>query len=540
MQVNALEYLERTAERLPGKTFLVDASGSRSFAQVRQEARRLAARLVAAGARPGRPVAVLVPRSSDAVVAFLASLYAGGFYVPLDAKAPAARTRRIVASLGDAVVVSTPGLDGLATAVAGACPLVSVDDARGEAPAPDLAALDARVARTIDTDPIYTMFTSGSTGTPKGVVIPHRGVLDYVDWVVDTFSVDERTVIGAQAPLFFDNSTLDLWAAIAAGATLDLIPDAIFSFPIRLLEHLAEKKVTLVFWVPSVLTHVASAGVLDRVPLPDLRDVLFAGEVLATRVLNHWRKRLPRARFANLYGPTEITVDCTCFIVDRELEDEEPIPIGLPCRNTDVLVLSNEGRRTDDGEVGELCVRGSSLALGYWRDAERTAAAFVPNPLNPDYPERIYRTGDLVRRNARGELVFVGRRDSQIKHLGYRIELGEIEAAIRALPDVEDACVFYDAGAARIEAAYVAASPRAAGDLRRALTDSLPRYMLPSTWHRLEALPRTPNGKVDRERVRSMAGERADGPERESAAPPGERERRDPITGTAEDGCRDR
>jgi amino acid adenylation domain-containing protein len=521
MRVHALEYLEETAARLPEKTFLVDASGARSFGRVREEARRLAAHLVAAGARPGRPVAILVPRGADAVVAFLSSLYAGGFYVPLDPKAPAARTRRIVASLGDAVLVSAPGLEGLAAEVTGACPVVSVDESRREAREPDLAEIDARGARIIDTDPIYTMFTSGSTGTPKGVVIPHRGVLDYVDWVVDTFSVDERTVVGGQAPLFFDNSTLDLWAAIAAGATLVLIPDGLFSFPVRLLEHLAEKKVTLVFWVPSVLTHVASAGVLDRVPLPDLRDVLFAGEVLPTRVLNHWRKRLPRARFANLYGPTEITVDCTFWVVDRELSDDEPVPIGLPCRNTDVLVLSDEGRRAGDGEVGELCVRGSSLALGYWRDEERTAAAFARNPLNPDYPERIYRTGDLVRRNARGELVFVGRRDSQIKHLGYRIELGEIEAAIRSLPDVEDACVFYDAGAARIEAAYVAASPREAGDLRRALTDALPRYMLPSAWHRLDALPRTPNGKVDRERVRSLAGERADGPEPRSAAPPG-------------------
>ncbi len=172
MRVHALEYLEETATRLPEKTFLVDDSGMRTFGRVREEARRLAAALVAAGARPGRPVAILVPRGSDAVVAFLASLYAGGFYVPLDPKAPAARTRRIVASLGDAVVVSTPGLDGLAAEVAGSRPVVSVDEACRGATAPELAELDARMARTIDTDPIYTMFTSGSTGTPKGVVIP--------------------------------------------------------------------------------------------------------------------------------------------------------------------------------------------------------------------------------------------------------------------------------------------------------------------------------------------------------------------------------
>jgi amino acid adenylation domain-containing protein len=503
VRVHALEYLEETAARLPGKAGLADAFGVRSFGQLRLEARRLAVRLVEAGARPGRPVAVLVPRSADAVVSFLASLYAGGFYVPFDTKAPAARTRRIVESLGECVLVAAPGLRALATEVAGSRPVVSVDDAHRDVPESAFGEIDRRLGRVIDTDPVYTMFTSGSTGAPKGVVIPHRGVIDYVDWVVRTFSVDERAVLGGQAPLFFDNSTLDLWTAFATGATLVLVPDGLFSFPLRLLEYVAEAGVTLVFWVPSVMTNVAGADVLRRVPLPALRDVLFAGEVLPTRVLNHWRRHLPAARFANLYGPTEITVDCTYFVVDRELSDDEPIPIGAPCRNTDVLVLTEDGRDAGAGEPGELCVRGSSLALGYWRDPERTAAAFAQNPRNADYPDRIYRTGDVVKRNARGELVFVGRRDAQIKHLGYRIELGEIEAALRAIPDVADACVLYDASAARIEAAYVASVELEAGALRRALTAWIPRYMIPSLFHRMEAFPTNANGKVDRGGVRS-------------------------------------
>jgi acyl-coenzyme A synthetase/AMP-(fatty) acid ligase len=215
--------------------------------------------------------------------------------------------------------------------------------------------------------------------------------------------------------------------------------------------------------------------------------------------LNHWRRALPGARFVNLYGPIEISVDCTYFVLDREFGDDEALPIGFPCRNTDVMILNEENQLCATEERGELCVRGSSLAMGYWNDPEKTAKAFVQNPLNPRFPELIYRTGDLVYRNQRGELMFVGRKDFQIKHMGYRIELPEIEYQVLAIEGVANACVLYHKAKKEITLFYETKgdglSPTA---IRQKLAEIFPKYMLPTAFHQMPELPRNPNGKIDR------------------------------------------
>jgi non-ribosomal peptide synthetase component F len=254
----------------------------------------------------------------------------------------------------------------------------------------------------------------------------------------------------------------------------------------------------MVFWVPSVLTNVANYKILDATVLPPLRKVLFAGEVMPTRTVTYWRQKYPDALFSNLYGPTEITVDCTYYIVDREFKDAEALPIGFPCRNTDVLILNGEDRLAQGEEPGELCVRGSSLALGYWNNPEQTARAFVQNPLNPHYPERIYRTGDTVYRNRRGEIMFVGRKDFQIKHLGYRIELGEIEHAVFQVEGIRNCCVVYNQGKKEIALFYESAGELDSAYVRQKLSAALPKYMLPTAFRWMERIPCTPNGKIDR------------------------------------------
>jgi acyl-coenzyme A synthetase/AMP-(fatty) acid ligase len=194
-------------------------------------------------------------------------------------------------------------------------------------------------------------------------------------------------------------------------------------------------------------------------------------------------------------------VDCTYFIVDRPFADDEKLPIGFPCRNTDILVLNEHNQPAQQDEPGELCVRGSSLALGYWNNAERTAQAFVQNPLNPHYPELIYRTGDLVYRNSRGELMFLGRKDYQIKHLGYRIELGEIEHAALRVQGVRNACVVYQQGRKEITLFFESDQELSSAVIRERLGAFLPKYMLPTVFHRMEQLPRNPNGKIDRQKL---------------------------------------
>jgi amino acid adenylation domain-containing protein len=377
--------------------------------------------------------------------------------------------------------------------------IVSVDEPmRG-----DLAHTE-RWRSIIDTDPVYIIHTSGSTGTPKGVIIPHRGVIDYIDWAKDTFSVDSSCVIGSQAPFVFDNSTLDLYLCFACGATLCLIPEELYSFPLRLAEHMAAHRINFIFWVPSIMVSMANANVLDAVPDLSLTKVLFAGEVMPARTLNIWRRRFTKALFANLYGPTEITVDCTCYITDRDLSDDEPVPIGRPCRNTGILILNEHDLPCAPNEPGELCVRGSSLALGYWNNAEKTSTAFVQNPCNSRYPERIYRTGDLAYLNERGEIIFVGRRDSQIKHMGYRIELGEIEHFAVQVAGIRNACVLYDQPRKQIVLVYEADADIAAAVIRTELGRNLAKYMWPTVLHRVAEMPRNPSGKIDRQR---LAGE---------------------------------
>jgi amino acid adenylation domain-containing protein len=375
--------------------------------------------------------------------------------------------------------------------------VLSRDDAPGEEQGIE------RFRQTINTDPVYILHTSGSTGTPKGVTIPHAGVLDYIEWARECYGVTEEDTIGNQAPLHFDNSTLDLYLSFATGATLVLIPEEHFLFPLRLLQYLCAQQVNMIFWVPSMMAAIANQDLLARTAAPPLRKILFAGEVMHSRHLNYWRRYYPQALFSNLYGPTEITVDCTYYIVDREFGDDEPLPIGAPRRNMDILILKEDNEPTATGELGELCVRGAALGLGYWNDPEKTAAAFVQNPLNPHFPEAIYRTGDLAYRNARGEIFFAGRKDSQVKHLGYRVELGEIEAAAMAADLVGNACVLYDAGRTQFVLFYEGDNKLEAGQLRQALLKKLPKYMVPANFVHLPRLPLNANGKVDRLALKS-------------------------------------
>lgn len=499
MQSNVLEYLETTAGRLPDHMAIAEKARQISFGELRTTALQLANCVLQISDVTCSPVAVLLPKSIDSVVAFAGILYSGNFYVPLDQKAPIDRLRVILSNLEPACVITNSLLrPTLLNAGFPEDKIVVIDHLKSQPALTVPAELLKRYQRLIDSDPAYVIYTSGSTGVPKGVTIPHRGVIDYIDWANSVYSVTESDILGSQAPFYFDNSTLDIYLCFSRGATLHLIPDEVFTFPVKLLEHVRHAGITTIFWVPSLMTTIANFDLLAAVPLPALERVLFAGEAMPARTLNYWRKHLPSVFFSNLYGPTEITVDCTYYNITRPIADDEPVPIGFPCRNSDVFILNDQDKLAGEGEIGELCVRGSSLALGYWNAPEKTAAVFVQNPLRPQYPERIYRTGDLVQKNTLGEILFLGRKDSQIKHQGHRIELGEIETAASAVDGVRSACVLYNQAKQEITLFYEAESELLAGELRERLARSLPRYMLPSVCKWLPAMPMNANGKIDR------------------------------------------
>jgi amino acid adenylation domain-containing protein len=491
MQISVLGYFERTAEAQPHRPAVRDAKTELSFRQLRELALRVASALPPSQDGRPQPVVLLMPKSVHWLVGLLGSLYAGHIYAPLDAKTPPARLRGICEKLSPIAILAVPTTVELASSL-GVPHVLDIGQPNAGAFPTD------RWRGLLDADPAYIIHTSGSTGLPKGVAISHRSIIDYIDWALDTYPMTGEEVIGNQAPYYFDNSTLDFYLSFATGATLLLIPEELFSFPARLLEWLTAQQASFIFWVPSILVNIANMGLLVSGAKPPLTHILFAGEVMPNRQLNFWRSAYPSALFSNLYGPTEITVDCTYLIVSRPFTDEEPLPIGIPCRNSDVLILDGNRKVNEPGEVGELCVRGTSLALGYWNDPEKTAEKFVQNPLNPNFPERLYRTGDLASYNSLGEIMFHGRMDFQIKHQGYRIELGEIENACLTLPGLRNACVLYQRERKEITLFYEADAPLAPADLRTHLGQTLPKYMWPTVLHHLPELPRNPNGKIDR------------------------------------------
>lgn len=491
MQRNILEYLEQTVQRVPDKVAFFSETETLTFRQLFDAARAIGSRLIRQGAKR-QPVAVFMDKSPRTIAAFLGVLYSGCYYVPLDGEMPRYRIEKILEKLHPAACICDETTDSPARQISGLGTLYAYGEiASGPI---NQTALNIVRAKQIDTDPAYIVFTSGSTGVPKGVVGCHRAVIDYVENLCDVLKFDENTVFGNQTPLYFDACLKEIIPTLKYGASTCLISRKLFLQPVKLVEYLNQRRINTLCWVVSALAFISAFGTFEKVTPQYLRTIAFASEVFPIRQLNLWRTALPNTRFINLYGPTETTGICCYYEVDREFSEDEVLPVGKPFPNTEIILLDENNRVSKPGEQGEICIRGTRLTLGYFADPDRTAVAFVQNPLNPHYPELIYRTGDMGRYNDRGELVFVSRKDHQIKHMGHRIELGEIEAAANACPGVGGCCCVYDGEKQRITLYYTGK----AEDLRQQLKDRLPRYMLPQKLTRLDALPLTPNGKIDR------------------------------------------
>ena len=429
--------------------------------------------------------------------------------MPVDTRSPAQRLKKLLDNLKpNKIITSRKNICFFDNLSVQHGKLIFIEDIKHDMPTISTESMVAECSRitdkVIDTDPCYIMYTSGSTGVPKGVVITHRGVIDYIEWAISALKVNNSDIIGNQAPFFFDNSTLDIYLCWSTGATLHIIPESFFIFPAKLIDYLEQHKITFVFFVPSILVNISQFNVLSPSRLPLLTKIVFAGEVMPTKHLAYWQTMLPEKTYINLYGPTEITVDCTYFIVDRIYQPDEMLPIGYPCLNSGIIILTDDDRAATIGEKGELCVRGSSLALGYWNDEEKTIQVFTRNPLQSNYFERIYRTGDLVFVNEKGQIIFVGRKDSQIKHMGYRIELGEIERAVESLPFITKCCVLYDQDKKEIALFYESRKSISPSILRNDLSALIPNYMLPRRFFHYERLPVNPNGKIDRVSLMNM------------------------------------
>ena len=499
MKTLILDYLEETAARLPDKTAFADPETAVTFAELLRGARAVASALLA-HTQPRMVLGFYMDKSVSALVGFMGAVYAGCAYAPLNLRHPAARILSILDTLDAPVVITDRAHLAQLEAMQSGRTLLCVEDLLEHEE--DAAGLAAIRRGMIDVDPLYVNFTSGSTGTPKGVVVCHRSVVDFITCFTEIFSITEQDVLANQAPFDFDVCVKDIYSGLFTGATVQIIPTAYFTQPTKLMDFLCDRGATMLIWAVSALCFVTTMNALDYRKPDTLRAILFSGEVMPIKHLHKLQKHLPDVMYVNLYGPTEITCNCTYYIVDRAFEVGETLPIGVPFPNERILLLREDNTPAAPGEVGELCVSGTAVAMGYFKDPERTAAAFTQNPLNPAFLETIYRTGDLVRLAENGEMVYVSRKDFQIKHMGHRIELGESETALCAGEGVERACCLYLHDKGKI--LCYTCGPAQKAQIVEALHVTLPAYMIPNLFRTIDAMPLNKNGKIDRNALMAL------------------------------------
>ncbi len=497
MLTNVLSYLEMSAEKYPKKTALIDENKSFSYAELLSYCKKIGTALTEY-MRPCEPVGIYLEKSAEAVMSFFGTVYAGGFYSTLNNELPEQRLQQIVSVLKPAVIITDREHVDKAAEIFGGVRLVLFEElSAAEKSEEKLASIRNRM---IDTDPLYINFTSGSTGVPKGIVVGHRSVIDFFECFTKLFDITEKDVVANQAPFDFDVSVKDIYSAFSTGATLVVVPRRLFSDPTGLVDFLCEHKVTTMIWAVSALCLMTTFHALEYKTPETINKILFSGEVMPLKALKNFKKHLPDAVFVNLYGPTEITCNCTYHIIDKERDYSDGIPIGEPFPNEDVFLLDENDRVvTEKGNSGEICVRGAALALGYYKNPEQNAKHFVQNPLNPFYPELIYRTGDLARFDENGDMIFSGRKDFQIKYMGHRIELEEIEREMSKVDGVERCCCIFDEKKQRLRGFYIGDIDKE--KLHSAMSSNLPAFMVPGILRKVDDMPLTKNGKIDRKKL---------------------------------------
>lgn len=500
MHNNVLNYLNHIVKEKPDKTAYSDGRVSLSFREVYDRSRGIGSFLYEKGLYK-KPIVIFMQKSPKEIAAFLGVITGGDFYVPVDEEMPGGRIQLILDNVQPPLIIcDETTLDAAKAFHTKDCEIVLYDEI-AQTQIND-ETLDEIYRRAIDTDPIYIVFTSGSTGIPKGVTACHRSVIDYIEQLSEVLGFNENTVFGNQTPLYFDACLKEIYPTLKYGATTYLIPRNLFSIPTALVEYLNTHRINTICWVVSALTMISAFDTFSMIKPQYLHTIAFGSEVFPVKQFKIWREVLPEAVFTNLYGPTETTGMCCYYKVEREFAENETIPIGRPFPNREILLLTEEGKPAAEGEAGEICIRGTALTMGYYNDPERTDSVFVQNTLNTAYSELIYKTGDIGRYDQNGDLVFVSRKDYQIKHMGHRIELGEIEVNVNMLEGIHTAACIYDAKRSKIVLYFVGALSESA--LAAALKMKLPRYMLPNRMIRLEKIPFTANGKIDRMALKNI------------------------------------
>jgi amino acid adenylation domain-containing protein len=515
-------FLANSSKRFPDREAVIFKDQKISYGELDKITDKLAGTMRRSGVERGDRVAIWMNKSIPSIISILGILKAGAVYIPLDPHSPLPRIAYIMENAGvRCLLASTKKAANLGSLQQrkGTPEVIILTDA--DASPIDLAAKvipwgdvvqseEVWVsADSIETDLAYILYTSGSTGIPKGVMISHLNALTFVNWSFDEFKLQSTDRVSSHAPLHFDLSIFDIFTTIKAGGTICLVPEEYSIFPRRLIKFIQDARLTVWYSVPSILMHMLVHGGMSRYEFPDLRLLLFAGEVFPVKYLRELMRVMPKVSFYNLYGPTETNV-CTFYKVSELSEDQvKPIPIGRACGNTEVFALDKDLRKIDEiNREGELYVRGSGIAQGYWEDRQKTDASFIPNFFISKYQDRMYKTGDMAVLDEQGNYHLVGRKDHMIKSRGYRIELGEIETHLYSHPEVKEAVVVAipdELITNRLKAFVVSAKTGLVDglELERFLAARIPGYMVPGEIEFMESLPKISTGKIDRKLLSS-------------------------------------
>lgn len=493
MKISVLDYLEDNLNERRDKIAFRDDSREESYGDFINKAKQMASFFLE-GKFKNITVAIYLDKTIDCLEAMFGCIYSSNIYCVLDIHSPQKRVSTILDTLRPKVILTESRyLQKVIDIEYYGAVIIQMDKITNGLSEKKL--LECR-RKIIDQDPVYVLFTSGSTGVPKGTVVCHRSIINYIDSVTNIFKLNSTIHFGSQTPFYFSMSVLDVYASIFVGGTLTIIPKLLFAFPVKLIAFLNEYKINTIYWVPTAMSIVANRKTFLAVKPEYLKYVLFAGEVMPVKHLNYWISNLPELVYANLYGPTEITDTGTFYIVDRKFENSESLPIGNPFPNSDVILLTEENQLATMGEEGEICFRGSFLGAGYYNNWEKSKDVFCQNPLNTAYFDKIYRTGDIGKYNEKGELLYISRKDFQIKKSGYRIELGEIESNALSIEEIKDCVCIYDDEESKIVMYYTGNIPE--NDFINTLHSQLAKYMYPDVYIKKKNLPVNANGKYDR------------------------------------------
>lgn len=487
-----------------------------SYGHLVRRANRLAHLLIEQGVERGDRVGIYLNRSLACAVAVYGILKAGAAYVPLDPEAPVGRTRRLIEDCELRHLITTPLLrrnfSGLLAQPSPLTVLIGVSHAPTTVTTYDWTVLanyptTPPALRILEDDLAYIMYTSGSTGAPKGIMHTHRSGLAYARLSAALYGVGPDDVVANHCALHYDISTFGYFTAPTAGATTVIVSDAHTRFPTSLLQLIEEAGITIWYSVPLALLQLLRSPTLAERDLTALRWILFGGEVFAPRHLRGLMQYAPRARASNVYGPAEVN-QCTYFHLDAPPHDDAPIPLGRIWDNTEGLIVDAHDREVSTGQAGELLIRSATRMLGYWKRPDLTARSLYHRELPCGRRTTFYRTGDLVYTDSAGNLVFVGRKDRQVKIRGHRVELEEVEAALTSLLGVGEAAV-YTRPVGREEAVHTTLTiaalvvPEALHvpdptNWLSELASRLPAHAVPTDLQLVDRLPRNDAGKIDR------------------------------------------